>query len=58
MGFFRLLKDPIWWLGQAGLTIDFIIYQFAIDSYDISIVKPLVNLNLLFVITFFIGYFT
>ncbi|MHA1610739.1 MAG: EamA family transporter [Promethearchaeota archaeon] len=50
--FYRLLKNPIWLLGLVCLVIDFIIYQNALKIYDISLVKPLVNLNLIFVVLF------
>lgn len=50
--FFQLLKTPIWLFGWICLGIDFLIYQIAIKNYDISVVKPLVNLNLLFVLFF------
>lgn len=47
-----LLKNPIWDLGFLFLVSDFIIYQFALKNYEVSVVKPLVNLNLIFVIFF------
>ncbi len=50
--FLELLKNPIWILGFIFLLIDFIIYQFALKIYEVSVVKPLVNLNLFFVILF------
>jgi len=50
--FFGLIKNPIWLLGFIFLLIDFIIYQFALKIYEVSVVKPLVNLNLFFVILF------
>ncbi len=48
----KLIKDWKWTLGAILLVSDFVIYQFALSKYEISIVKPLVNLNLIFVITF------
>lgn len=48
----RLITTPIWILGLLCLIIDFVIYQLALSLYDISVVKPLVNLNLLFVLLF------
>jgi len=50
--FLGLIKNPIWLLGFIFLLIDFIIYQFALKIYEVSVVKPLVNLNLFFVILF------
>ncbi len=50
--FLELLKNPIWLLGFIFLLIDFIIYQFALKKYEVSVVKPLVNLNLFFVVLF------
>ena len=47
-GFFQLLKTPIWVLGAVFLAIDFVIYQIAIRQFELSVVKPLVNLNLIF----------
>lgn len=47
-----LLKNPIWVLGLLLLGSDFIFYQFALKNYEVSVVKPLVNLNLIFVIFF------
>lgn len=48
----KLLKKPLWILGVVFLVADFFIYQLALQRYEISVVKPLVNLNLIFVITF------
>lgn len=50
--FFQLLLNPIWVLGLICLGIDFVIYQFALRNYEVSVVKPLVNLNLIFVLFF------
>ncbi|MHA1474769.1 MAG: EamA family transporter [Promethearchaeota archaeon] len=50
--FLGLIKNPIWILGFIFLLIDFIIYQFALKIYEVSVIKPLVNLNLFFVILF------
>lgn len=47
-----LIKDWKWTLGEIFLLTDFVIYQFALSRFEVSIVKPLVNLNLIFVITF------
>lgn len=48
----KLIKDWKWTLGEILLLLDFVVYQFALSRYEISVVKPLVNLNLIFVITF------
>ena len=47
-----LFKRPLWVLGLVFLVADFFIYQIALKKYEVSVVKPLVNLNLIFVITF------
>ena len=51
-GFFQLLRTPIWVLGLIFLITDFFIYQLALSIFEISVVKPLVNLNLIFVFIF------
>lgn len=48
----NLIKDWRWTLGEVLLLLDFVVYQFALSRYEVSVVKPLVNLNLIFVITF------
>ncbi len=50
--FFKLVKTPIWTLGWILIISDFFVYQLALSRYDVSVVKPLVNLNLVFVIVF------
>ena len=50
----RLIKTPVWMLGGIAAIIGFLIYTVALNSYDLSVVKPLVNTNLLF--TFFFAY--
>ncbi len=50
--FKSLILDPIWILGLICLGLDFILYQFALRTFEISVVKPLVNLNLIFVLFF------
>lgn len=47
-----LIKKPLWLLGVIFLVADFFVYQLALQKYEVSVVKPLVNLNLIFVITF------
>ncbi len=46
----RLMTTPIWLLGGISAIIGFIIYTVALNAYDVSVVKPLVNINLLFTI--------
>ena len=48
----KLLNTPIWFLGGITAVIGFLIYTIALNSYDVSIVKPLVNTNLLFTFIF------
>ena len=50
--FFKLVKTPIWTLGWILIISDFFVYQLALSKYEVSVVKPLVNLNLIFVIVF------
>ncbi len=51
----RLIKTPIWMWGGIAAISGFLVYTIALNIYDISIVKPLVNTNLLF--TFIFAYF-
>jgi drug/metabolite transporter (DMT)-like permease len=51
---YRLIKTPIWLLGGLAAITGFLIYTVALNSYDVSVVKPLVNTNLLF--TFLFAY--
>ncbi len=51
-GFLKIISTPIWLLGLGFLGIDLIIYQYAIRNYDVSIVKPLINLNMIFVLLY------
>ncbi len=48
----KLLKSPIIMLGALLFISDFIIYQFALSLFDISTVKPLINLSIVFMILF------
>jgi drug/metabolite transporter (DMT)-like permease len=48
--FLKIITTPIWMLGAIFLAIDFYIYQIALQKFELSVVKPLVNLNLIFVI--------
>lgn len=50
----RLITTPIWLLGGITALIGFLIYTVALNAYDVSVVKPLVNINLLF--TFIFAY--
>ncbi|MFX0182497.1 MAG: EamA family transporter [Candidatus Hodarchaeota archaeon] len=50
----RLIKTPIWMLGAIAAITGFFIYTIALNIYDVSVVKPLVNTNLLF--TFIFAY--
>ncbi len=51
-GFFQIISTPIWIVGAVLVGIDFVIYQYALKSYEVSVVKPLVNLSLIFVLGF------
>ncbi|MFX1539091.1 MAG: hypothetical protein ACFFDI_33345, partial [Promethearchaeota archaeon] len=49
-----LITTPVWMLGGVAAIIGFLIYTVALNTYDLSVVKPLVNTNLLF--TFIFAY--
>ncbi|MHA1977672.1 MAG: DMT family transporter [Candidatus Hodarchaeales archaeon] len=48
----NLLSSPMWFLGGIAALTGFITYTVALNIYDVSIVKPLVNTNLLFTFIF------
>ena len=48
----NLLTSPMWFLGGIAALTGFIIYTVALNIYDVSIIKPLVNTNLLFTFIF------
>ncbi len=48
----NLLTSPMWFIGGIAALTGFIIYTVALNIYDVSIVKPLVNTNLLFTFIF------
>jgi len=50
----RLITTPVWMVGGIAAIIGFLIYTIALNVYDVSVVKPLVNFNLLF--TFIFAY--
>ncbi len=52
--FHRLATTPAWIVGGMAAITGFIIYTIALNIYDVSVVKPLVNTNLLF--TFIFAY--
>jgi uncharacterized membrane protein len=52
--FHRLVTTPVWIVGGIAAISGFIIYTVALNVYDVSVVKPLVNTNLLF--TFLLAY--
>ena len=49
---YNLLTTPMWFLGGVAALTGFFIYTIALNTYDISIVKPLINTNLLFTFIF------
>lgn len=49
---YKLFKNPLWTLGLILFVSDFFVKQIALEKYEISVVAPLINLNLIFVITF------
>ena len=53
-GIYQLLKVPIFILGGVFSVGGFLIYQYALSTYDVSIVKPLTNLSI--IIIFILGY--
>ncbi len=48
----NLLTTPMWFLGGVAALTGFFIYTIALNTYDVSIVKPLINTNLLFTFIF------
>ncbi|WP_455464848.1 EamA family transporter [Candidatus Hodarchaeum mangrovi] len=50
----KLIKNRIWFIGGMAAILGFLIYTVALNLYDVSLVKPLVNTNLLF--TFIFAY--
>jgi len=50
----RLIKNPTWFTGGMAAIAGFLVYTVALNIYDVSVVKPLVNTNLLF--TFVLAY--
>ena len=48
----NLLSTPMWFLGGMAALAGFLIYTVALNIYDVSVVKPLVNTNLLFTFIF------
>ncbi|PWI48823.1 hypothetical protein CEE45_04505 [Candidatus Heimdallarchaeota archaeon B3_Heim] len=48
----NLLSTPMWFIGGIAALTGFIIYTVALNIYDVSIIKPLVNTNLLFTFIF------
>ena len=49
---YNLLTTPMWFLGGVAALTGFFIYTIALNTYDVSIVKPLINTNLLFTFIF------
>ncbi len=48
----NLLTTRMWFIGGIAALTGFIVYTVALSIYDVSIVKPLVNTNLLFTFIF------
>lgn len=48
----RLITTPVWMLGGIAAIIGFLIYTVALNTYNVSVVKPLVNTNLVFTFVF------
>ena len=48
----KLLTTPMWFLGGIAALTGFLIYTVALNTYDVSIVKPLISTNLLFTFIF------
>jgi uncharacterized membrane protein len=49
---YNLLTTPMWFLGGIAALTGFFIYTIALNTYDVSIVKPLISTNLLFTFIF------
>jgi uncharacterized membrane protein len=52
--FKRLVTTPIWFLGAILGILGFCVYLLALQNFELSVVKPLVNTNLAF--TFLFAY--
>ena len=53
-GFYHLLRIPTWVIGGILFVSGFLIYQYSLSLYDLSVVKPLSNLSL--IVCFFWGF--
>ncbi|MFW9904710.1 MAG: EamA family transporter [Candidatus Thorarchaeota archaeon] len=52
--FYKLFLTPIWFLGAVLGITGFFVYLIALQNFELSVVKPLVNTNLAF--TFLFAY--
>lgn len=52
--FLKLLSTPVWLMGAILGILGFCVYLIALEHFELSIVKPLVNTNLAF--TFILAY--
>lgn len=50
--FYYFIKVPVIFLAAVLVVIGFVIYQYALDSFGVVNVKPLTNLNLIFIFLF------
>lgn len=52
--FMKLVSTPVWFIGAILGILGFCVYLIALQNFELSIVKPLVNTNLVF--TFILAY--
>lgn len=52
--FIKLLSTPVWLIGAILGILGFLVYLVALQHFELSVVKPLVNTNLAF--TFILAY--
>ncbi|MHA1279778.1 MAG: EamA family transporter [Candidatus Helarchaeota archaeon] len=49
---YKFIKVPLVLLGAIIAISGFLVYQFALLTYDVTVVKPLTNLNIVFIFIF------
>jgi len=54
--FYQLIKTPLFIFGFILTVIGFLIYQYALSLYDLSLVKPLQTLSILFILFWGLKY--
>jgi len=54
--FYQLIKTPILILGFIMAGIGFLVYQYALSHYDLSLIRPLQVLSILFILFWGLRY--